>query len=191
MRYVILLRKERVSKETKKRLDVLYRNHHQWLFSVAFKLSKDTHISEELVQELYLYLLDRNDENLFYKDSFNLQYCRAFIVSRFYNLKKIQNRNLPLFDNWDTEDIPYNEEWDNKLETSYKEVLEELNKMKKKKGWSSAMLFEMYWFSDKTFEQMSKEIGISKSTSFLNVRKVKNQLKSKLNNPFKDENKDD
>lgn len=180
-----------MSKETKKRLDVLYRNHHKWLFSVAFKLSKDTHISEELVQELYLYLLDRNDEKLFYKDSFNLQYCRSFIVSRFYNLKKIEGRNVPLFDNWDTEDVPYDEEWDNKLAKAYNQVIEELDKMKKKKGWSSAMLFEMYWFSDKTFEQMSKEIGISKSTSFLNVRKVKNQLKDKLDNPFKDENKDD
>jgi DNA-directed RNA polymerase specialized sigma24 family protein len=176
-----------VNKETKKRLDVLYRKHHQWLFSVAFKASKDMIISEELVQELYLYLLERNDEALYFKDSYNLQYCRAFIISRFYNLKKVDNRWLPLFSDWDSEDIPYDEEWDNKLEKSYKEVLDELSQMKKKKGWSSAMLFELYWFSDKTFDELSKEIGISKSTAFLNVKKIKTLLKEKLDNPFNKE----
>lgn len=179
-----------MSKENKKRLDILFRKHHSWLQSVAFKLSKDKKITDDLVQELYIYLAERNDEALYYSDSFNLQYCRSFILSRFYNLKKVEGRNLPLFDNWDTEDEPYDVEWDAKLEKSYAEVLEEISKMKKMKGWSSAMLFEMYYFSDKTFQEMSKELGISKSTSFLNVRKVKQILKEKLNNPFDNENKD-
>lgn len=179
-----------MTKETKKRLDVLYRKHHSWLQSVAFKISKDKTTTDDLVQELYIYLGDRNDERLYYKDSFNLQYCRSFIISRFYNLKKVEKRNLPLFDNWDTEDKPYNTEWDMKLEQSYNEVLEEIDKMKKKRGWSSAMLFEMYYFTDKTFEQMSKDLGISKSTSFLNVRKIKQILREKLNNPFNEQNED-
>lgn len=180
-----------MSSETKKRLDVLYRKHHEWLFSVAFKVSKDTEVSEDLVQELYVYLSERNDESLYYSDSFNLQYCRAFILSRFYNLKKVEGRWLPLFDNWDSEDTPYDTEWDKKLENTYNQVIEEVSKMKKQKGWSSAMLFELYYFSDKTFAEMSKDLGISKSTSFLNVRKVKQILKEKLDNPFDKENEDD
>lgn len=179
-----------MSKESRKRLNVLFRKHHQWLFSVAFKVSKDTQISEDLIQELYMYLAERDDEKLYYKDSYNLQYCRAFILSRFYNLKKVEGRWLPLFDNWDSEDTPYDVEWDKKLEDSYKQVVDELDSMKKRKGWSSAMLFEMYYFSDKTFAEMSKDLGISKSTSFLNVRKVKQILKERLNNPFEDEKND-
>lgn len=179
-----------MSSETKKRLDVLYRKHHQWLFSVAFKLSRDETISNDLIQELYVYLAERNDESIYYEDSFNLQYCRAFIVSRFYNLKKVNKRWLPLFDGHDEEDKPYDTEFDQKLEESYKQVIDELSLMKKKKGWSSAMLFEMYWFSNKTFAEMSKDLNISKSTSFLNVRKVKNILKEKIDNPFK-KNEDD
>ena len=69
-------------------------------------------------------------------------------------------------------------------------MLDELNEMKKKKGWSSAMLAELYWFSEMTFDELSKEIGISKSTAFLNVRKVKQRLKEKLNNPFKNDRDD-
>jgi len=42
----------------------------------------------------------------------------------------------------------------------------------------------MYHFSDMTLETLSKEIGISKSTSFINVKKIKNHLKEKIDNPF-------
>lgn len=148
------------------------------------KLSKDIDISNDLVQELYLYLSERNDENLYYNNSFNLQYCRSFILSRFYNLKKVDNRKCDLNDDFDIEDTPYDTQQDMRLETAYGSVVEELAKMKKEKGWSSAMLFEMYWFSDKTFEELSEEIGISKSTAFLNTRKIKNILKDRIDNPF-------
>ena len=75
-------------------------------------------------------------------------------------------------------------EYDLKLQTAYSEVVKELGEMKKQKGWSAAMLAEMYWFSDTTFEDLAKQIKISKSTAFLNVRKVKEKLRDKLDNPF-------
>lgn len=174
-----------MNNENSKRLDYLYRNHHKWLIAVAMKICKDIEVADDLVQELYLYLSERNDEALFYDKSFNLQYCRAFIHSRFYNLIKVNDRKAYLRDDFDLEDEPYNIEEDNRLEASYKQVIEELSHMKKEPHWSSAMLFELYWFSDKTFEELSKEIGISKSTAFLNTKKVKNILKDKVDNPFK------
>jgi RNA polymerase sigma factor (sigma-70 family) len=182
--------KKETSNETINRLDILHRNHYNWLFSVGFKISKSSITTEDLIQELYVYLIERDDKELYYKDSFNLQYCRAFIMSRFYNLIKVENRWDVISDEYDKEEIPYNEEFDIKLDKAYKEVLDELNEMKKKKGWSSAMLAELYWFSEMTFDELSKEIGISKSTAFLNVRKVKQRLKEKLNNPFKNDRDD-
>ncbi len=50
--------------------------------------------------------------------------------------------------------------------------------------WSSARLYELYAFADITMEELSKEIGISKSTTFLNIKKIKEHLKEVLNNPF-------
>lgn len=177
--------KREVSNETKKRLDILHRNHYGWLYAVGFKVSKSKDVTEDLIQELYVYLSERDSADLYYKDSFNLQYCRTFILSRFYNLIKVENRwsEIPL--NYDEEDRPYDIEHDLKIEEGYNDLIKELDKMKKMKGWSSAMLAEMYWLGNMTFEQLSNEIGISKSTAFLNVRKVKERLKENLKNPFK------
>jgi len=181
---------EKLKNETLKRLDILHRNHYQWLLSVAFKVSKSKLVSEDLIQELYIYLAERNDKDLFYQNSFNLQYCRAFILSRFYNLMKVEKRWLPIKEDYDEEDVPYDVENDLRIEKAHKELLRELDEMKKKKGWSSAMIAEIYWFSNMTFDELSSEIGISKSTAFLNVKKVKQRLKEKLNNPF-DEKRED
>lgn len=178
--------KEQISNEIRKRLDVLHRKHYSWLFSCGFKVSKSKIVTEDLIQELYVYLAQKQDENLFYADSFNLQYCRAFILSRFYNLTKVEGRWGTMPSDYEEEDTPYNEEQDRKIDETYKQLLSELEKMKKMKGWSSAMLAELYWFSDLTFDELSKEIGISKSTAFLNVRKTKERLKLKLKNPFED-----
>ena len=178
--------KKEISNDTIKRLDVLHRKHYQWLYSVGFKISKSSNTTEDLIQELYIYLLERDDKELYYEDSFNLQYCRTFILSRFYNLVKVENRWDTISADYDEEETPYNEEFDMKVEKAYNDLIKELEYMKKMKGWSSAMLAELYWFGNMTFEELASEIGISKSTAFLNVRKVKERLKEKLNNPFKD-----
>jgi DNA-binding transcriptional regulator GbsR (MarR family) len=55
--------------------------------------------------------------------------------------------------------------------------------------WSSARLAELYFFSgDKmTLDKLSKDIGISKSTSFLNVKKIKQHIRLTKKNPFRNE----
>ena len=180
--------KKEPSNETKKRLDTLHRKHYQWLTSVGMKISKSKIVTEDLIQELYIYLLDRDSEELYYEDSYNLQYCRSFILSRFYNLMKVDGRWDTISDDYEKEDEPYNVEYDLRLEKAHNELVGELNKMKKQKGWSSAMLAEMYWFKNMTFDELSSEIGISKSTAFLNVKKVRERLKERLDNPFNKEN---
>jgi hypothetical protein len=57
--------------------------------------------------------------------------------------------------------------------------------MKKKNGWQSAMLFEMYMFSEDTMDSLATKIGLSKSTVYLNTKKVKDHMRSVLDNPFK------
>jgi hypothetical protein len=66
-------------------------------------------------------------------------------------------------------------------------MLAEIDNMKKEKGWSAAYLFQMYMFSEDSLEEVSKKIGVSLSTTFMNVKKVKMKLREKLNNPFKEE----
>jgi DNA-directed RNA polymerase specialized sigma24 family protein len=170
--------------ENNKRLDKLHRQHYPWLYSVAFKVSKSKEVSEDLIQELYLYLSERQDSRLWFDDTFNLQYCRSFILSRFYNLVKYEDRFSALPEEWDEEHIPYDYEGDNRLEDSYQQLKRELEQLKKSPKWSSALLFELYWFDNKTYDEVSRDIKISKSTAFLNVRKVKHYLRDNVENPF-------
>lgn len=58
--------------------------------------------------------------------------------------------------------------------------------MEKTRAWASSKLAQLYWFNeDFTLDKLSKEIKISKSTAFLNVKKVKKHLKETIKNPFR------
>jgi DNA-directed RNA polymerase specialized sigma subunit len=92
-----------------------------------------------------------------------------------------------LSDDYDTIDTEYDYERDEKIDKAYDEVKEELSNMKKRKGFASAMIYEHYWFSEKTLDEVSKDIKISKSTVFLAVKKVKKHLKQNIQNPFNNE----
>jgi hypothetical protein len=62
--------------ETNIRLDRLYRGYNDWLEAVAYNISKDVNTSKELVAELYLYLGERPNPNLWYADTYNLLYLK-------------------------------------------------------------------------------------------------------------------
>ena len=173
--------------ENQKRLEVLFRNHHNWLLACSFNISKDEEVSNDLVGDLYLYLTNKINPSIYYSDSFNLQYCRAFLQTRFINYIKKKNRTTRLVEREEEIDVPYDEELDRRVDTEYKKLVGEIDELKKQKGWASAMLFSIYYFGDKSYNELAKEIGISKSTVFLNARKVKQHMKGFLNNPFIDE----
>jgi DNA-binding transcriptional regulator GbsR (MarR family) len=103
------------------------------------------------------------------------------------NLLKRNGKVQTLPDNWDWIDEEYDIEYDNRIEKAYEEVKDELESMKKRKGWSSAVIYSHYWMSDKTLDEVSKDIGISKSTTFLAVKKTKLHLKKNIQNPFEND----
>lgn len=173
--------------ETTKRLGVLYQKHHSWLIACAYNQSKDEEVSSDLVQELYLYLGEKNNHKLFYNDSFNLLYCHNFIRSRYINWIKRENKSQPLNDRIDKEYETYDIQSDKRLHDAYDMIKQELDRLSKTRMWSSSKLYELYAFSDVTMEELSKKIGISKSTTFLNIKKVKEHLKQVIENPFNEE----
>jgi len=173
-----------MNKELNQRLDTLYRKHHEWLMAVAYNLSQNVDTANDLVGELYIYLGEKNNEKLYYLDSFNLKYCQLFLSSRFIN-KVNRDKKMVITDSFkDNMDSEYDIEGDNRLEDSWNELKDELESLKKGNMWSSAQLYEMYQFENLTMEQLSKRIGISKSTTFLNIKKIKEHLRDNINNPF-------
>jgi DNA-directed RNA polymerase specialized sigma subunit len=84
------------------------------------------------------------------------------------------------------EDVPYDIEWDESIEEAHNQVLSELKDLQKTKLWASSKIFELYWMSSDTLEETANRIGISKSTTFLAVKKIRKYLKEIIPNPFKD-----
>tara|TARA_R110000868_G_scaffold63529_1_gene191726 strand:- start:644 stop:1186 length:543 start_codon:yes stop_codon:yes gene_type:complete len=172
--------------ENNQRLNILYTNHNDWLRAVAYKLTGNYDEAVDLVSELYIYLAEKCNKKLFYLDSFNLQYLRSFISSRFINSRKRGNKQINTDTFRDTSVEEYDVEEDQRFETAYWGVMTELNEMKATPLWVSGKLFELYHYSDTTYETLAKGIGISKSTCFLHVDKTKQILKQKVKNPFND-----
>ena len=173
--------------ECNQRLDTLYRMHGEWINNITLNMCKNKSVTEEVVSDLYLYLAEKCNPKLFYKESYNLHYIYMFLKTRALNLLKRNGKVQSLPENWDWIDEDYDIEYDNRIERAYEEVKDELESMKKRKGWSSAVIYSHYWMSDKTLDEVSKEIGISKSTTFLAVKKTKLHLKKNIQNPFQNE----
>lgn len=173
--------------ENNRRLENLYKESHKWLMAVAYNTSKNKEIAEELVSDLYLYLGEKVNPNLWWGDnSFNLMYCHSFLKTRFINKIKSNNRLTTISPHWDKIDDEYDIEFDQKLENAYNGVIEELKAMEKTKLWPASKLYQMYIFTEgMTLDKLSNEIHISKSTSFLNIKKAKKHLKDTIQNPFK------
>jgi DNA-directed RNA polymerase specialized sigma24 family protein len=173
-----------MTKETQKRLDVLYRKHNRWLYSTIFNITKDPTTSEELVGELYLYLGEKDNKNLYFSDSFNLMYCRSFLQSRYYNLYK-RNKKIDVTDEEiEQVDIEYDYEEDMRLQTKYDEVMDTIQRLGKTELWASASIYQLYALTDQTIEQVSKDIGISPSTTFKHIKRIREYLKENIKTPF-------
>ena len=175
--------------ENRERLDYLCRHSHKWLLGAAFKVCKNLDTANELVADLYLYLADRINPAIWYDEgeirSFNLQYCRSFILSRNLNRVKRDGKTETLTDSGDRTESEYDYEWDEKIEDTYSQVTNELKRLERTRLWAPAKLASLYFFDDYTLDGLAKEIRISKSATFLNIKKIKGHLRNRIENPFK------
>ncbi len=175
----------KIQSENNKRLETLFRNSHGWLSAVAFNLSKDKEVADELVGELYLYLAEKCNPALWYLNSFNLMYCHAFLNSRFLNRIKAAKRNVPLSDSYDEVETEYDVDSDEKIDAVYNTMVDELKRLERTRLWAPSKIYQMYAFdSEMTFEKLASELKLSKSTVYLNCKKIKKHLKDNLDNPF-------
>ena len=159
--------------ENNDRLDVLYRKHHKLFMGTAYNITKNEVVAEDLVQDLYVYLGEQCREKLWYKDSFNLLYCINFLQTRFLN--KIKRDKKIRY----TADIK-----DNIIDTEYNTEFDE--NLHNTNMWTSSKLYEIFWITNPqmTLKELSETIGISNSTSFIHIKKVKEYLKQNIENPF-------
>ena len=115
-----------------------------------------------------------------------MMYLHSYLRTRFINLIKKASKTERISPDWDTIDEEYDIDLDEKIQCTYDDIVDEIKELQKTKMWGSARLAELYLFNDEmTLDKLSKEIGISKSTSFLNVRKIKQHIRNTKVNPFR------
>lgn len=174
--------------ECERRLIGLFNESNSWLIAAAKKITKNREEAEDLVQELYIYLHEKCNVKLFWGDNtYNLFYCNKFLHSRFMNKTKKLNRVKLMGDYtaWEEQDeIIYDEERDLQIQRAHEQVLHELRELEKTRMWASSKIFTLYWMSEKTLDEVAKDIGISKSTTFLAVKKIRKYLEQVIDNPF-------
>lgn len=182
-----------VELECQRRLENLYIESHKWLLQVAHKVTKQRESAEDLVADLYEYLHIRKNPELFWGDnSYNLLYCSKFLKHRWINKTKKLNRITYVEEIKDTQsDIPYDEDKDIEIQNAYNKVFDELKHLEQTKMWASSKIFSLYWMSEKTLDEVARDIKISKSTVFLSVKKVRKYLEQVIENPFDEKNNTD
>lgn len=171
--------------ECDKRLETLYIDSHNWLFNMALNVTKNRTAADDLVQDLYLYLAEKCNPALFWGNSYNVMYCQQFLKHRWINKQKRGSKIILKEEIYSDEiDIPYDMDKDIGIQKAFDDVMSELKHLQTTKMWPAARIFELYWCSDKTLDTVAKDIKISKSTTFLAVKKIRNYLKTTINNPF-------
>ena len=173
--------------QCEKRLENLYRESHIWLLQVGYNICKHTTEAEELVSDLYVYLAKKCRPKIWYNTSYNLIYCMKFMKHRWINRVGKLNRynHMESFNHLDKEFEEYNVEKDIQIMDAHNEVMKELDRLRVTKMWPAAKIYEIYWMSDDTLNEVANKIGISKSTTFLAIKKIKKHMKEVIDNPFK------
>ena len=170
--------------ECKQRLETLYKDSHHWLIKHSFKITKNKEEAEDLVMELYEYLHLKCNPKIFWGNAYHMFYCYRFLQSRWINKVKKLNRVHSVSDiHTEQIDEEYNIEWDETMQKAYDNVISELKKLEATRMWAPARIFELYWMSEDTLEDVANKIGISKSTVYLSVRKIRRYLKEVIPNP--------
>lgn len=172
-------------------MEILQREHYVWLLQSATNITKNREEAEDLVGDLYIYLLEKGNPSIYYADSFNLMYCYRFLQTRWIN--KINKRKRLLIsysqdsfieENWDLQDEVYPIEQDMAIMEAYDNVKKELERLGTTRMWPKAKLFELYYGNDDTMIEIANKIGISKSTTFISIKKIREHLKDMIKNPF-------
>jgi DNA-directed RNA polymerase specialized sigma24 family protein len=172
--------------ECNRRLTNLYYDSHVWLLQCANNITKNREESADLVQDLYVYLAKKCNPKIWWGESYNRMYLHAFLKHRWLNKTTKLNRYkyTPTPITSDKPDEEYDIQLDYDIMNSYEQVIRELKHLQQTKLWAPARIYEMYYMSEDNLNEVADKIGISKSTTFLSIKKIRKHLEKVIDNPF-------
>ncbi len=148
-------------------------------------MTRDKQLAEDVVQDVYLQLLTSDTNRLIwiYSENGGVNYLKKIVAvrvlskkSQFYRKHILYNKNKLNIDISEIEHLLNDKAKDTPRD--YKSSLKErIGVALLKFDYYERNLFLLYYESNLTYDELSKEIGIPKISLFNTVRKVKNNLK--------------
>jgi RNA polymerase sigma-70 factor (ECF subfamily) len=156
-----------------------YKKHHTWLSQVAYNFTKSKDKAEELIQELYLKMMEMpNIKKIMYNNDVNLFYLYKILRSIYLNGLKKQTNHLPIDD--DLVNLPadsYSYEADNNFE----QMLALTNEALDTEYWFGKELLRVYIEENHSIQSLHNATGISNSTIWTQLQKTKKYVREYVN----------
>ena len=156
---------------------------------VAFNLTQDTDNAEDLIQEVYVYLMEMKDiEKIRYNGTVNLFYIYKTIKSKFLNsIKKSKKITiLPIEEDFlEIEDLEYDIEKDAEFEVMLEKTK---HLLENQVHWFDARLLSIYLEESHSIASLHKTTGISKSSIWTSLNKTKTFIKDSYGSTKNDNN---
>ena len=163
------------------RLSLLYKKHGEWLKAVAFNFTKDQDKADDLLQDVYLHLLEMgNLEKIIYSEKdLNLYYIYKLIRSKFINSAKKQKKLPQTKLDEDSHEIFENEEYDVDKDETVEMLLKIVSDGLDELHWFDRRLFETYHNEGHSIQSLHEATRISRNTIWVSLNKTKKYLQQK------------
>ena len=164
------------------RVEALYKKHNSWLNACAFNLTSNKEAAEELVQNLYLKLLEmQNIEKIVFNEKdINLFYLYKMLKSDFLNGIKAKSKLISVQIKEDLVSSYAAEEYDEQEDENTEKLLQLVNTiLTGSLHWFDSKLFTTYLDDDHSIQSLSDATKISKNAIFTSLRKTKTLIKQK------------
>ena len=153
-----------------------YKKHHTWLIQCSYNLTGNNLEAENLVQDLYLRLLEiDNIQKLIYKNDINVYYLYKMLRSMFLNNQKktinTSSINENLFDIAD-------EEYDIEADIEWEKMLKLTNEALNNTYWFDQNLLKVYLQENHSIQSLHDVTGISNSTIWTSMKKTKSHIRN-------------
>ena len=156
-------------------VDHSYRKHNTWLLQVAYNLTKSKDNAQELVQELYLKMMEIKDVNkIMYNNDVNLFYLYKMLRSIYLNGIKKQTNHLPIDD--DLLNKPA-DSYDYVADNDFERALELTNEALDGMYWFDSKLLRVYLEENHSIQSLHDATGISNSTIWTSMKKTKQYVR--------------
>jgi len=156
-----------------------YHKHNTWLYQVSYNFTSDKDSAEELVQELYLKMMEIKDINkIMFKEDVNLFYLYKMLRSIYLNGLKRSKPSLPLDD--ELYELPA-DSYDYGADNAFEQMVQLTNEALDTEYWFGKELLRVYIEENHSIQSLHNATGISNSTIWTQLQKTKKYVKEYVN----------